>query len=77
MINRIEPDPAAQVRKAYLTERELAQRLAVSVKWLQKMRLIGGGVPFCKIGSAVRYPIGEIEKFEAAALRKSTSDPGR
>lgn len=60
--------------KAYLTEGEVAERLSVSRKWLQKMRLIGGGIPFCKFGSAVRYPLDAIETFEAAAVRSSTSD---
>jgi hypothetical protein len=62
--------------RAYLNERELAERLNVSVKWLQKMRLSGGGIPYTKFGCAVRYPIRAIEKFEAEALRHSTSDRG-
>lgn len=67
---------AALVKKAYLTEQELADRLSVSVKWLQKMRLAGGGIPFCKFGSTVRYPLDQVITFEAACLRASTSDSG-
>lgn len=62
--------------KAYLTEKEVAQRLSISVKWLQKMRLSGGGIPFCKFGSAVRYALQHVQEFEGAALRSSTSDGG-
>lgn len=60
--------------KAYLTEREVAERLSMSVKWLQKMRLSGGGIPFVKIGASVRYPISALLEFERRALRASTSD---
>jgi len=67
------PAPSQQ---AYLTETELAMRLNLSVKWLQKMRLVGGGIPYAKFGSAVRYPIDAIEDFERKALRGSTSEVG-
>ena len=62
--------------QAYCTERQVAERLCVSVKWLQKMRLHGGGIPYCKFGSAVRYPLSAILAYEAEALRVSTSDVG-
>jgi excisionase family DNA binding protein len=76
---RYSVNPAARTRepmKAYLTEKELAERLSVSVKWLQKMRLAGGGIPYCKFGSAVRYPLDQVIAFEEASLRASTSDAG-
>jgi hypothetical protein len=64
------------VGKAYFTESEVAERLCVSQKWLQKMRLCGGGIPFLKVGSNVRYAIEDVLDFEAQARRSSTSDPG-
>jgi hypothetical protein len=64
-----------QSRK-YLNEHELAERFGMTVKWLQKMRLLGGGIPFYRFGRAVRYSIEDIEQYEAAARRNSTSDPG-
>lgn len=63
------------IGKAYFTEKEVAERLGQSTKWLQKMRLCGGGIPFRKFGSNVRYAAADIVAFEAEALRKSTSDP--
>ena len=68
--------PEVLAKQSYLTEREVAIRLSVSVKWLQKMRLSGGGIPFCKFGAAVRYPLDHILQFEEQSLRTSTSDPG-
>lgn len=62
--------------KRWLTETETAQRLGMSVKWLQKMRVSGGGLRFAKFGSAVRYALGDIEQFERDAIRSSTSDTG-
>lgn len=60
----------------YLTEKELAAQLAVSVKWLQKKRLNGGGIPYVKFGNAVRYAVSAVAEYEAAATRTSTSDQG-
>jgi|JI8StandDraft_2_1071088.scaffolds.fasta_scaffold157828_2 hypothetical protein len=60
----------------HLDERALACRLGVSVKWLQKMRQAGGGIPFRKFGRTVRYPLSAVIAFEAQSLRASTSDDG-
>ena len=72
----IEDKTAATTRPAYLTEKELAIRLNMSVKWLQKMRCRGEGIPFCKFGSRVLYSFTAILAFESQALRISTSDTG-
>ena len=62
--------------RRWLTEGEAARRLNISQKWLQKKRLEGGGLRFAKFGSAVRYALADIEEFEQASLRASTSDSG-
>ena len=61
---------------AHLTEHEVAERFALSVKTVRDWRLTGYGPRFRKFGRAVRYPLAEIEKFEQAATRCSTSDLG-
>lgn len=71
--NANRPSPAA---KAYFTEQELSDYLSVSVKWLRKMRLEGGGIPYCKFGSSVRYAIQRVHEYEAECVRTSTSDIG-
>ena len=76
-IREPEREPRLVPGKAFFTEQELAERLGVSRKWLQKTRYKGvGGVPHRKIGSRVRYYVSDILEFEANALRASTSDPG-
>lgn len=63
-------------KTAHLNEQELAERLNVSVRTVRKWRLNGSGVRYRKFGSAVRYAIADVEAFEEAAARMSTSDPG-
>lgn len=67
---------ASAEEPAYLDERQVAARLNMSVKWLQKMRLTGGGPLWSKFGDRVRYSISKLEEFERQAERSSTSDPG-
>lgn len=67
---------SGQTPALWLTEEETALRLNMSRKWLQKKRLSGDGIPFAKFGSAVRYSRAEVEKYEAACTRVSTSDEG-
>ena len=61
---------------AYVGEYAAAERYQVSVLTLRKWRLTGRGPRFRKFGSAVRYSLADLEAFEAAAVRTSTSDPG-
>jgi hypothetical protein len=48
----------------------------MSVKWVQKMRDVGGGIPFRKFGGRVQYAVADILEYEARTLRRSTSDRG-
>jgi hypothetical protein len=61
---------------AYLNEMQLAERWGLSVKTVRKWRLVGGGPRYRKFGTAVRYAVIDVEAFEEAAARTSTSDPG-
>ena len=45
-----------------LTTREAAERLGVAKGFLEKLRMIGGGPPFLKVGHKVVY---ERDTFEA------------
>lgn len=56
--------------KSALTERELAERLGLSVRTLQSWRRDGNGLSYLKIGSAIRYPLAVVEQFEATSLVK-------
>jgi hypothetical protein len=58
--------------KKFLNEKEMAQRLGVSVAWLRKRRITGGGPVFCKMGRLVRYPDDSADVF-AIGLPRLTS----
>lgn len=61
----------------YFNEDWVAKRLGLSKKTIQSWRDKGGGPPFRKFGSAVRYALSDIEEYEDAARRISTSDNGQ
>ena len=53
----------------YLDENEVAERLRVSVKFLRRRRERREAPAFAKFGNRVRYPVTEVEKYEAGALQ--------
>jgi hypothetical protein len=57
-----------------LTERDASARLGLSVRTLQKWRLLGQGPRYLKLGHALRYDPEELDRFLEAARRRSTSD---
>ena len=46
-----------------LTEKEASALYKVSLGFLRKMRLIGGGPPYLKIGRMVRYRPADLQGF--------------
>lgn len=59
-----------------LNETEAAKILGVSVHKLRRDRWAGGGIPFIKMASAVRYRPEDIDGYINSRVRKSTSDTG-
>lgn len=59
-----------------LTEQEAALALRVSVAKLQRDRWAGSGVPYIKLGRAVRYSKQTLLNHCEAQTRNSTSDDG-
>lgn len=57
----------------HLTEQQLALRWGVSVKKLQADRLKGGGIPFIRLGRAVRYRYADVMAWEEQHRLTSTS----
>jgi hypothetical protein len=49
----------------------------ISGRTLEKLRVIGGGPAFYKIGRAVTYDINDLEHWLADKRRVSTSDFGK
>jgi hypothetical protein len=62
------------MRKLY-TQKELAGRWDCSEKTLERRRSGGNGCPFVMISRRVYYREEDIEAFEAARVRRSTSEP--
>ena len=46
-----------------VTEKQASERMNVSVALLRKWRRVGGGPPYCKLGSLVRYSEGDLMAF--------------
>lgn len=57
----------------HLNQSELAERWNISARTLERWRWLGQGPRHLKIGGRCVYTIQEIEAFEAARLRQSTS----
>ena len=57
-----------------LKEKEAADYLRLAVTTLRRWRWSGTGLPFVKIGSAVRYELSALDDFIAAGRRSSTSE---
>jgi hypothetical protein len=56
---------------------ELAERWRISPRTLEQFRWKGVGPKFLKInGGRITYRLADIEAYEAAHLRSSTSDDG-
>ena len=60
-----------------LTEQQLAERWAISVKTLQNRRVSGGFVPYIKLSRTVRYRLSDVLAWEGANLRNNTSEGER
>lgn len=48
---------AEKNRTVYLTPKDMAERMGVTVKTLANQRSAGTGPKFVKVGGAVRYPV--------------------
>lgn len=59
-----------------LTQKQVAEKLRVSVRTVSGWRTKGGGVPFVRLNArVVRYRISDLEAWLEARLVTSTSDP--
>ena len=64
----------AQAR--FLTPKEAATFLRLSVRTLAKHRVYGGGPRFYKFGRKILYAIDDLEAWANARCFEMTSDPG-
>jgi len=59
----------------YLTNAEVAALVNLSPRTLEKMRVIGGGPRFRKLGRRVVYALEDVQAWSNARACESTSDP--
>ncbi len=60
----------------YITTSEAAKILGLSQKTLEKLRVVGGGPRYRKLGRSVRYFEADLFEWADSQVRTSTSDPG-
>lgn len=61
---------------AYLTTSEAADYIRVTKRWLEKLRQIGGGPPYCKPGlKKILYRRDDLDEWVARSKRQNTSQP--
>jgi predicted DNA-binding transcriptional regulator AlpA len=59
----------------YVTPKETARRLKISVSWLAKARMRGDGPPFIKVSErAIRYTDAALMQWMKSRQRLSTSE---
>lgn len=64
------------MEKTFLNQIELSRRWGISPRTLERWRWMGEGPAFIKLGGRVVYRLTDVEEYEAAQFRRSTSDQG-
>ena len=57
-----------------ITENQLAERQQRSVKTIRNQRVLGTGIPFCRLGRCIRYRLSDVEQWELARRFASTTE---
>lgn len=61
----------------YLRTPEAARFVGLSIRTLEKHRIYGTGPRYSKLGGRVVYRVEDLQEWVDAAVKASTSDPGR
>jgi predicted site-specific integrase-resolvase len=64
------------MEKPFLNQIDLSRRWGISPRTLERWRWLGEGPVFVKLGGRVAYRFEDIEAYEQAHMRNSTSDDG-
>lgn len=76
-VQRNDANPqSSKAGETLLTEHEVARRQGRSVRTLQNQRVLGGGIPYLKLGRSVRYRLSDVSAWEEARRYSSTSEEG-
>ncbi|WP_408015368.1 helix-turn-helix domain-containing protein [Ruegeria haliotis] len=66
--------PKGALAPAFLSEKQAASYLNMSVQWLRKCRSNGTGPTWMKFGQAIRYPVAGLEYYISQSNRKFTGE---
>lgn len=69
----VSADPSSR-NPRFLNTAEAGAYLKLSPRWLEKLRVIGGGPRFRKLGRRVVYTVNDLEDWADARSCTSTSD---
>jgi hypothetical protein len=58
----------------YTNTRGASDHTTFSASYLEKLRGVGGGPPFIKVGKAVRYKLSDLDAWLAEQKQRSTSE---
>jgi Helix-turn-helix domain len=74
MLSRVIPTrlEATGVSTRHLNQNELAERLNISPRTLERWRWVGDGPHFLKLGGRVVYRVEDVERYEVEQLRSHT-----
>lgn len=64
------------MKKAYMSTPEDGAYLKVSPRWLEELRVIGGGPLFCKLGKRVVYRMEHLDAWASEHERRNTAEGG-
>lgn len=59
-----------------LNQKQVAAMLCMSEAWLEQCRFKGIGVPFVKIGRAVRYRLGDVQEYINSRVQRKENGDG-
>jgi predicted DNA-binding transcriptional regulator AlpA len=62
-----------KLSSSLLNAEQASDYTGFSVSWLAKLRCRGGGPRYAKIGTKIRYPRDELDRWIALHVRVSTS----
>ena len=66
----------ARRRSPYLNAKQAAHYLSVSIKTLERLRKVGDGPVFRKLGWIIRYHVDDLKAWSVAKSRVKTTPKG-
>lgn len=58
----------------WVGESHVAKITNMSLAWLRKKRITGGGIPFSKMGRTVKYRLSDVQDYMEQRKVRSTSE---